>query len=95
MEYVFVYVAVAFVIQAFAAWRTPYEHTRTIFIASAFWFLTVPLAIVSLVLDLVGWNFDVKCGNKMFGFRKSPNPRITGYALCLLTVEVQLFKTKP
>ena len=94
MEYAIGYIAIAFVIQASAAVRNPMESTQTVFVASWFWILILPLVAASFALDAIGWDFGMVRSTKWIGFRKSPNPQITGYAVSLLKFEFQLFKTK-
>ncbi len=94
MEYAIGYVAIAFIIQALAAVRNPVENTQTIFVASWFWILILPLVAGSFLLDAVGWSFDVVRSPKWFYFRKPTNPKAVGYALTMFKFELQLFKVK-
>lgn len=94
MEYAIGYIAITFVIQAIAAVRTPYESTQTIFVASVFWILILPLVACSFALDAIGWGFDTSRNDKIVYFRKPTNPNVRGFAVTLLTVEFQFFKKK-
>jgi hypothetical protein len=94
MEYAIGYIAIAFIIQAIAAIRAPHNDAQTVFVASWFWIVILPLVAGSFALDAVGWKFDMMRSPKWVGFRRSPNPQITGYAVSLLKFEFQLFKVK-
>ncbi len=94
MEYAIGYIAIIFVIQAVAAIRTPSQDCQVVIFASVFWPLMVAIVAGDLALDAIGWKFDMVNGSKLFGFRKSPNPNIRGYALTILKLEIQLFKVK-
>lgn len=94
MEYAIGYVAIIFVLQAFVAVRNPHESTQTVFVATVFWPFIMILVAGSFALDAVGWKFDMMRSPKWIGFRKSPSPQITGYAVSLLKFEFQLFKVK-
>lgn len=94
MEYAISYIAIAFVIQASAAVRNPMENTQTVFVASWFWIFILPLVAASFFLDAIGWDFDMVRSPKWIGFRRSSNPQITGYAVSLFKIELQLFKVK-
>ncbi len=94
MEYAIGYVAIAFIIQALAAVRNPVENTQTIFVASWFWILILPLVAGSFLLDAVGWSFDVVRSPQWFYFRKPTTPKAVGYALTMFKFELQLFKVK-
>ncbi len=94
MEYAIGYIAIAFVIQASAAIRAPHNDAQTVFVASWFWIVILPLVAGSFLLDAVGWKFDMARSPKIVGFRKPTNPNAKGYALSLFTVEFQLYKVK-
>lgn len=94
MEYAIGYMGLAFVIQAFVAIRAPHTDAQALVVASLFWPFILVLVAGSFALDAIGWNFDLVRSTKWIGFRKSPNPQITGYAVSLLKFEFQLFKTK-
>ncbi len=94
MEYAIGYVAIIFVLQAITAVRNPYESTQTVFVATVFWPFIMLLVAGSFALDAIGWNFDMVRSPNWIGFRKSPNPKIRGYAVSLFKFELQLFKVK-
>ncbi len=94
MEYAIGYVVIAFVIQAIAAVRNPLENTQTIFVASWFWILILPLVACSFALDAIGWRFDTARSPKWFYFRKPTNPNATGFAVTIFKIELQFFKVR-
>ncbi len=94
MEYAIGYIAIAFVIQAIAAIRAPHNDAQTVFVASWFWIVILPLVACSFALDAIGWGFDVVRNDKIVYFRKPTNPLATGFAVTLFTFEFQLFKIR-
>ena len=94
MEYAIGYVVSIFVIQGIVAIRTPHTDAQVLVVASVFWPFILLLVAGSFALDAVGWKFDMMRSPKWIGFRKSPSPQITGYAVSLLKFEFQLFKVK-
>ena len=94
MEYAIGYIAITFVIQALAAVRNPMENTQTIFVASWFWILILPLVACSFALDAIGWGFDMARNDKIVYFRKPTNPQLKGFAVTLLTFEFQFYSKK-
>ena len=94
MEYAAGYIAIAFVIQSWAAWRTPWQDTRVVFVASWFWIAILPLVAASFFLDAVGWGFDTARNDKILHFRKPTNPNARGFAVTLFTFEFQLYSMK-
>ena len=94
MEYAIGYVAVIFVLQAMAAFRTPTQDCQVVIIGSIFWPFFLALVAGSFLLDAIGWDFDVVRRDNMFGFRKSPNPNIRGWAITVLKLEFQLYAVK-
>ncbi len=94
MEYAIWYVATIIVLQAFIAVRNPHVDVKTFFVSTVFWPFIMILVAGSFALDAIGWNFDMVRSPNWIGFRKSPNPKITGYAVSLFKFELQLFKVK-
>ncbi len=74
------------------ALRCPHENLRTVFFLGAVWPLSVLAILAMIVIQGIGWDFDVARNRKVFGFRKPTNPRAKGYALTLLGFEFQLYK---
>ena len=94
MEYAIGYVVVIFALQVFIINRNPHIDARTLLVATLFWPFTLLLVAGAFALEAIGWNFDIVRSPKWIGFRKSPSPMITGYAVSLLKFEFQLFKAK-
>jgi len=94
MEYAIGYVAIIFVMQALAAIRTPNQDCLAVIIGSVFWPFFLILVAGSLILDAIGWDFDIVRNDKMVYFRKPTNPKARGFAITLLTLEFQFYKAK-
>ena len=93
MDYTTAYLAGMVLINGMFALRSPHEDLRAVFILALVWPLTI-LAILGFVLiQATGWDFDVDTSaGKMFNYRKPTNPEVKGFGLCLLGVELQVYK---
>ncbi len=74
------------------ALRCPDENLRVVFALGAVWPLSILAILAMIVIQGLGWDFDVAEGRKMFGFRRPTNPKARGYALTLFKCEFQLYK---
>lgn len=77
----------------FAA-RVPYENARTVFALALLWPLSILAILGMLVLNAVGWNFDVAKSDKMFGSRRSTNPKMRGIAVSVFGTELQFYSPR-
>jgi fructose-specific phosphotransferase system IIC component len=94
MEMITGYMAGALAIIGLWSVRVPHEDVRTVFLLAIFWPLTIVAILFMIVVTATGWQFDVDTqAGKMYNFRKPTNPNAKGWALCLLGVEFQLYKT--
>jgi len=92
MEMVTIYMTGMIFLMGMFAWRVPREDCRIVFILGLIWPLTIVLTVFMIFLDAVNWKLEVAKGTKMFGFRKSANPKVRGYAVTIIGDEFQMFK---
>ena len=92
MELIAVYMTGMIFLMGMFAWRVPNENCRIVFILGLIWPLSIVLTLFMIFLEAVNWKLEVAKGTKMFGFRKSANPKVRGYAVTLFGDEFQLFK---
>lgn len=78
---------------ALFAWRRPMEDTSNSFILSAIWPVTISVVVVALLLDLIGWDFNLEANKKMFEFR-TPSDGWKGFAITVFHAEVQIWKKR-
>ncbi len=76
------------------ALRCPHENLRAVFALGVAWPLSILAILAMIVIQAVGWDFDVAEGRKQFGFRRPTNPKARGYALTLFKLEFQLYKVR-
>lgn len=67
-------------------------ESRTLFLIAITWPLSMSLALFIYALSLVDADMDVKDSDKVFGFRKSPNPAVKGFAVTIFYSEIQFWK---
>ena len=88
------YLVGALITLALFAIRTPDTEVRPAAVICAFWPAFVPLISLTVVFDLFGWNFDFDLVKVPFGFRKSPNPNVKGFAVTISFVEFKIYKAR-
>ena len=94
MDYLTIYfVGFIATVGAFAI-RARDVESRTLFLIAISWPLSMAFALFIYALRLVNAVMDVKDSDKMFGFRKSPNPAIKGFAVTVFHSEVQFWKKR-
>jgi hypothetical protein len=71
--------------------RAPDENIRIVFVLGLMWPVTILLILVSIIMNLAGWRWNVAAG-KMFGFRRPTNPNARGFAVSLFKNEFQFYK---
>lgn len=69
-------------------------ESRTLFLIAISWPLSMMFALFIYVLSLVNADMDIKDSDRMFGFRKSPNPQVKGFAITVFHSEVQFWKVR-
>ena len=69
-------------------------ESRTLFWIALAWPLSMTFALFIYALSIVGADMDVQDSDKMFGFRKSTNPAVKGFAVTVFHSEVQFWKTR-
>lgn len=88
-----IYMTVAILIVGLWAVRVPHEDIKVVFILAIVWPFTVVAILGFVLLQATGWTFDVDTrAGKMFNFRRPTNPNARGFGLCLLGVELQVYK---
>lgn len=79
-----------FTVGAFAV-RARDVDTRTLFVIALAWPLSMVFALVIFLLSLVKWDMDVAESPKLFGIRKSTNPKMQGFAVTVFGTEIQFY----
>lgn len=69
-------------------------ESRTLFWIALAWPLSMTFALFIYALSIVGADMDVQDSDKMFGFRKSTNPAVKGFAITVFHSEVQFWKAR-
>lgn len=92
MEWIISYMAGMILVAGMFAWRVPNENCRIVFLLSLIWPLSFVLTAFMIVLTIINWKLEVVDSTKLFGFRKSTNPAVRGYAVTIFGNEIQLFK---
>jgi hypothetical protein len=88
-----IYMTVAILVVGLWATRVPHEDIKVVFILAIVWPFTVVAILGFILLQATGYEFDVDTSaGKMYNFRKPTNPKAKGFALCLLGVELQVYK---
>ena len=94
MDYLTIYM-IGFIVTVGAfAIRARDVESRPLFLIALTWPVSMMFALFILALSLVGADMDVKDSDRMFGFRKSPNPAIKGFAVTVFHSEVQFWKKR-
>ena len=94
MDYTTSYLTGTVALIGLFALRCPHENLRTVFFLGVVWPLSILAILAMILIQGLGWDFDVAEGRKMFGFRRPTNPVMKGYALTLFNLEFQLYKAK-
>ena len=88
-----IYMTVAILVVGLWATRVPHEDIKVVFILAIVWPFTITAILGFILLQATGYEFDVDTSaGKMFNYRKPTNPKAKGFALCLLGVELQVYK---
>lgn len=74
--------------------RAPHENLRTVFALALMWPLSILAILAFVLLDFVGWNFDIAKSDKMFGSRRSTNPNVRGIAVSVFGTELQIYSPR-
>jgi len=91
MDYTTIYMlGFILTVGAFAV-RAHDVDTRTLFVIAIAWPLSMVFALVIFLLSLVKWDMDVTESTQMFGFRKSTNPKMQGFAVTAFGTEIQVY----
>lgn len=93
MEMITAYLAGALVLIGLWAVRVPHEDVRTVFLLAIMWPLTILSIVFMVILNTTGWGMNIVKGAKMFGFRRPTNPKVKGFAVTVLTAEIQFYKS--
>ena len=67
-------------------------ESRTLFWIALAWPLSMAFALFIFLLSLVNADMDVRDSDKMFGYRKSTNPEVRGFAVTVFYSELQFWK---
>jgi len=93
MDYITAYLAGMVLINGAFALRSPHEDLRTVFLLALFWPVSILAILFMILIQATGWDFDVDTNaGKLYNFRRPTNPEVTGFGLCLLGVEFQVYK---
>lgn len=69
-------------------------ESRTLFLIAISWPLSMMFALFIYLLSLVGADMDVQDSDKMFGYRRSTNPAVKGFAITVFHSELQFWKAR-
>ena len=94
MELIVAYLVGVVVLQGLFAIRAPHEEARTVFAICLFWPVSLVLIAGMFILGAVKWDFDVAESTTRFGYRKSPNPNVKGFAVTVFGTEFQFYTMK-
>lgn len=94
MEMITAYLAGFVALVGMFALRAPHENLRTVFALALMWPLSILAIIAFVLLDFVGWNFNVAESDKMFGSRRSTNPNVRGIAVSVFGTELQFYSPR-
>ena len=92
MEFIIIYMSGMILLMGAFALRVPNENCSTMFMLGLIWPLSIVLTVFMVILMFTDWKLEVVKGTKMFGARKSTNPKVCGFAVTIFGEEVQLFK---
>jgi hypothetical protein len=94
MDYTTIYM-IGFIVTVGAfAIRARDVESRTLFLIALTWPLSMAFALFIFLLSLVGADMDVQDSDRMFGYRKSPNPEVRGFAVTVFNSEIQFWKKR-
>ena len=94
MDYTTIYM-VGFIVTVGAfAIRARDVESRTLFLIAISWPLSMAFALFIYLLSIVGADMDVQDSDRMFGYRKSTNPQVKGFAVTVFHSEVQFWKVR-
>lgn len=77
-----------------AAVRTPSTEVRPAALLALMWPVILPLILLTLLADAVGWTVDFDIVGKLFGYRKPTNPATKGFAVTVFYFELRVFKAR-
>ena len=93
MDFITAYLAGIVVVNGLWAMRVPHENVRIVFVLALVWPLTILAVLFMVAVTATGWDFNVDTdAGKMYNFRRPTNPEVKGFGLCLLGVEIQVYK---
>jgi len=92
MEMIVAYLVGVIVLIGLFAVRVPHEDVRVVFTLALMWPVSILAILGMMILNATGWDMEVASNEKMFGFRRPTNPKVKGFAVTALTVELQFFK---
>lgn len=87
-----VYLAGFIIMMLAAAVRTPSTEVRPAALLALMWPVILPLILLMLLADAVGWTLDFDIVGKPFGYRKPTNPAAKGFAVTVFYFELRVFK---
>ena len=94
MDYTTIYfVGFIVTVGAFAI-RARDVESRTLFLIAITWPLSMMFALFIYLLSLVGADMDVQDSDRMFGYRRSTNPQVKGFAVTVFHSEIQFWKAR-
>lgn len=73
--------------------RTPQSDLRVVTQICLFWPISLFAILVVMSLGWFGYDIDVVFTKKLFGVRRPTNPGAKGFALTVLCVEIQIWKS--
>ena len=94
MEMIVAYLVGVIALIGLFAVRVPHEDVRVVFTLAVMWPLSILAILGMMILNATGWDMEVASSEKMYGFRRPTNPKIKGFAVTALTVELQFFKAR-
>ena len=94
MDYTTIYMTGFIVTVGAFAIRARDVESRTLFLIALTWPLSMAFALFIFLLSLVGADMDVQDSDRMFGYRKSPNPEVQGFAVTVFHSEIQFWKKR-
>ena len=94
MDYTTIYM-IGFIVTVGAfAIRARDVESRTLFLIAMTWPLSMAFALFIYLLSIAGADMDVQDSDKMFGYRKSTNPAVKGFAVTVFHSEIQFWKQR-
>jgi hypothetical protein len=89
-----IYMAGIIIMMIAFAIRTSNTDIAPALILSVFWPLSILVMIIIKGLWIIKWDIDIVGVNKWFGYRKSTNPKVRGFAIIIFKLEFQLWQKR-